>query len=275
MEQIVVEYVSDVGNLGALIQVLVIAGARPLGFVLLCPVFSRFGIQEGLIRGGVLLALSMPALPIVVLHFATVATPAPLATALIICKELIIGVVLGLLVGLPFWAATAAGDTIDMGRGASMGTLVDPGSGAESTVTGTFLFLACVIWLIASGVFIPALFGPLYETYALYPIMEPLPPVDPARGAQALAFLGRLTAAGLILALPLVLPFLLLDVLLTVAAKYVQQISPMFLSMSAKQGIFVLLLLVYTTFIATFVFAELGREAHNPISLFLFLGDPR
>ncbi len=272
MEQLLVKYLTTGGNISALLVALVLAGARPLGFVLLCPLFSRFGVQDGIVRGGILLALLMPALPLVLQEFTVTGQPDTGALAFLVGKEVFIGLVLGLLSGLPFWAAAAAGDMIDMSRGSAMGNLIDPGSGSETSVTGTFLFLASVLFLIASGAFFPALFAPLFDTYGFYPIFAPLPRFELAMGAEVLAFLSTLARAGLILALPMILPFLILDVLLAVAGKYIQQLNIMFLAMTVKQAIFVVLLLLYTSILITQAFNTLGSETGNAALLRRYFG---
>lgn len=219
--------------------------ARPLGFVMILPIFTRFNLTAGLIRGALLVALAAPVLPMVLTTVAAVgAVPGMGWTAVNMGKELLIGLVLGMLCGVPFWAVMAAGDLIDLQRGASMANLIEPGAGGEVSVTGTLLFLITVGWLIGTGAFAPALFGPLYDSYALFPVTAPLS-LPPDRAVVMLQLLDNVLRAGLVLALPIVVPLLLTEIAIALAGRHIQQINAMFLAMSVKQAVFLLLMLAY------------------------------
>lgn len=163
----------------------------------------------------------------------------------LLIKEMMIGVVLALLLGIPLWAVVAAGDFIDMQRGASMSTIVEPGSGEETTLTGTLFFLTTALVLISSGWFIEVLLESLYGTYQAWPVLRPLPSLDPQAGAGALILLDNLFETGLVLALPILGPLLLAEIALGLAGKYTQQINVMFVAMSLKQVIYILILPIY------------------------------
>lgn len=272
MENSVIGFFASIENFSIVMVALAIGAARPLGFVIMCPIFSRFAIKEGIVRGGVLVALTLPVFPSVLTEIHAAGVPEPTSMLMIIVKEMAIGFLLALITGLPFWAAATAGDFIDMGRGASMGNLVDPGSGGETSVTGTFLFLTCVLWLIAAGVFIPAVFGPLFETYKVYPVLEMLPALNPENGALALDFLSDLARAGLVLAIPILIPMFLVEALLAISGKYIQQLNVMFLSMSVKQAIYVLILLIYAAAFAGYVSGLVGERTAANDMLKAFLG---
>ena len=261
---------------GQMLVVLVLVAARPLGFIALMPLFGRFHLTVGFLRGAVLAAMIMPVLPGAIMQ---VAVQPGLVTAGampgLIGRELIVGVVLGVLTGIPFWAAMAAGEFVDAQRGASMALLFDPGSGTEESLTGTLLLLVCVLVLATAGMLIPALFGPLYASYEVIPLLEPLPPLDPAQGALALALLDTLLRAGIILALPMIVPLLLVEMGLVIATKYIPQLNAMFLAMSVKQALFVILMLAYATLLARYAMGMLGDPALGPGALRPFLDATR
>ncbi|PZU13578.1 MAG: hypothetical protein DI591_13045 [Citromicrobium sp.] len=227
------------GRLGQPLVLLVLCAARPLGFVYLMPLFGRFHLNTGYLRGAVMVAMIMPLFPAALAQLA--ADP------------------------------TLTGDIIDMQRGASMAQLIDPGSGGESSVTGTLLLLVCLLLLAASGALAPALFGPLFESYRVVPLFDPLPPVEPATGALALGLLDTLLRSGLLLALPLVVPLLLVELGIVIATKYLPQLNAMFLSMSVKQGVHAVLLAVSATLLAGYALDLTGHPALSPEALRAFL----
>jgi type III secretion protein T len=232
---------------------LILSAARPLAFVMVTPIFTRFGLQEGVIRGALLLAFAAPILPGTYAELSLAASPSLLEMALLLFKELSIGVLLAVLLGLPLWAIAAAGDIIDMQRGASMAELVDPGSGDQTTPTGTLFFLLAALLLVSNGWFTEVLLASLYDTYAIWPVLAPLPSLGPAMGAPVLGLLDRLLETAMLLAMPLFAALLLTEISLAIACKYVQQINVMFLAMGVKQIVYAVLLPVYFATLMFFV----------------------
>ncbi|MEO0829830.1 MAG: type III secretion system export apparatus subunit SctT, partial [Pseudomonadota bacterium] len=214
-----------------------LSAARPLAFIFVLPLFSRFGLQQGLIQGGVMIAFAAPVFPGISADLQAMASIPIVDMAVLLMKELMIGVILGLVLGLPLWAIVAAGDMIDMQRGASMSSIVDPGSGDETTITGTFFFLIAALVLISAGWFTEVLLETLYGSYTGWPVLAALPALDPAAAAGALVLLDNLIETGLVLAFPVFAPLFLAEIALAIAARYTQQINVMFLSMSLKQVI--------------------------------------
>ncbi|OUJ03606.1 flagellar biosynthetic protein FliR [Acetobacter cibinongensis] len=81
------------------------AMARPMGLLSIHPVFTRFQIT-GLLRGAMALVLALPAVPFI----ATMLEQTPhtgIALMMLGVKEGLLGCVLGLLLGMPFWMLDA------------------------------------------------------------------------------------------------------------------------------------------------------------------------
>lgn len=245
---------------------LLLAAARPLAFIFVLPLFNRFDLQAGLIRGAVMLAFAAPVFPSVVTDLAALPPPSMSALLGLLVKELLLGLLLGLILGLPLWAVVAAGDFIDMQRGAQMATLADPGAGEEVTVTGTVFFLMIALILVTSGWFTEVLLETLYESYAGWPVLRALPPLTPEAGAAALGLLDNLLETGLVLAIPVVGTMLLAEVALGLAARYTQALNAMFVAMSLKQAIYVLVLPVYFASLVYFTQGEV-RELGGALSV--------
>lgn len=255
-----------------LVTLLPLTAARPLGYILLLPLFGRFHLNVGYLRGALIVAMILPVLPAAIAAADTdpaLLSPSRLPGLMVV--EFLTGAILGLLTGLPLWAATAAGDFMDMQRGAQMAQLLDPGSADQQSVTGTLLLLVCVMVLAAKGMLIPALFGPVLDSYAVMPLFAPLPELVPGQGALALGLLDTLTRTGVILALPVLVPLLLIEVAVAVATKYIPQLNAMFLSMSIKQGVHTLLMILYAVLLAQYAIRLGDNEALRPDALGAFL----
>lgn len=232
---------------------LILAASRPLAFVMVTPLFTRFGLQAGPIRAGILAAFAGPVMPGLYAEILAVDV-IPFAVIVgYVLKELIIGLILALFLGVPLWAVAAAGDYIDAQRGAQMASIVDPGSGDEVTPTGTLFFLITALVLTSSDWFRDMLVASLYSSYAIWPILKALPAFDPAAGGAVLAVLSAVARTGLTLAIPILGSLLLTEFTLAAVGKYIQQLNVMFLAMAAKQVLYVILLPIYFTVLLYYV----------------------
>lgn len=270
--QAVIAAVMEPQGVRQLVTLLPAAAARPLGYILLLPVFSRFHLNVGYLRGALVVAMILPVMPSAIALAA--ADPSLLGIGRLpglMAAEFLVGALLGLLAGMPMWAALAAGDFIDMQRGAQMAQLFDPGSSDQQSVTGTMLVLVCILVLCAQGILIPALFGPLLDSYRVIPMFAPLAALQPAQGALALRLLDTLLHTGLVLALPVMVPLLLIELAVAIATKYMPQLNSTFLAMSVKQAVYALLMVVYATMLAGYAIRLSGSADLRPDALRAFV----
>lgn len=233
------------------------AMARPLAMVIIVPAFAAFATTM-LLRSAIVFALALPLLPAVVAGVSLDGGPggalgnaesALPSTLLLMPKEVLLGVVLGLLLGLPFWAAQAAGDFIDNQRVASSGTLLDPSAGALATVTGTF-FTIVLIAIFYAGDGLRSLLSVLYASYRIWPVEQLLPTWPGDAGAALLEILDGILRLGLLLAAPVVLLLLAVDFVLGMVGRFAPQLNVFDLSLSAKSAIFLVALVLYWSFLA-------------------------
>jgi len=245
---------------------LALSAARPLAFIMVTPIFTRFGLQAGLIRGALLLAFSAPVFINLQLELASLPALSNFEFVVILAKEFLIGLLLALVLGIPLWAVAAAGDMIDFQRGASMAELVEPGSGDVTSPTGTLFFLLIALLLASSDWFRDVLLHNLYLTYHHWPVLEPIPPLKLSAGAGVLALLDAIIRTGLILSIPIFGSMLLTEISLALAGKYIQQLNIMFLAMGVKQIVYAILLPVYFASLIYFMRGEIA-ELTNTIEV--------
>ena len=249
-----------------------LSAARPLAFIFVLPLFTRFGLQQGLIQGAIMIAFAAPVFPGLTAELSSIA-PLPIPTlAVLLVKELLIGLLLALILGMPLWAVVTAGDIIDAQRGASMATLIEPGSGEETTITGTLFFLITALILVSSGWFVEVLLASLYGTYEAWPVLQVLPALDPEAGAGALQLLNGLLETGLVLAIPVLAPLLLAELALGLAGKYTQQMNVMFVAMSVKQIVYIMILPIYFGALIYYMRGEIRDLSEARFILDGFLG---
>ncbi|MBE7212826.1 MAG: flagellar biosynthetic protein FliR, partial [Gluconacetobacter diazotrophicus] len=110
---------------------------RPMAILSINPVFSRLELSN-LLKGAVATALVFPMWPVVVNAMGGEA-PGITALLLVVVKESLVGLAIGVPLGLPFWGLLAVGDIVDQQRGATQGRLNDPAGFGDESVTGTLL----------------------------------------------------------------------------------------------------------------------------------------
>lgn len=163
----------------------------------------------------------------------------------IMAKEIFIGLALGWLVGIMFWAVESAGFFIDNQRGGSSAQMTDPWSIDQTSPTGSLLFQTMVFLFYSGGGFL-AFLSMLFATYQLWPVGELLP--WPTSSQFPLLFageFGRLFLYVVLLSAPIVIVCFLSDFCLGIINRFAQQLNVFVLSMGVKSGITALLLLLY------------------------------
>jgi type III secretion protein T len=222
------------------------AFSRILGVMIVMPSFTRLGVTT-VVRSGIALALALPLVPMLVGSLAI--RQVPLATmGALLFKETAVGILVGLVLGVPLWAAEAAGDIVDLQRGASFTSLFDPEGTGESSVAGTLLGLAMVAVYYGSGGLFVTL-RTLYDSYGIWPIDRFLPLL----GADAGLLLLRL-----MLVAPIVICLFLADILLALVSRAAPHFNVFALSLAVKNLAFAILMVIYGTFLAGYMGKDLG-----------------
>ncbi|MEM6340359.1 MAG: flagellar biosynthetic protein FliR, partial [Pseudomonadota bacterium] len=106
-------------------------------------------------------------------------------------------------------------------------------------------FLITALILVTSGWFTEVLLESLYGTYQTWPVLSPLPALTPEAAEGGLILLDNLLETGIVLSIPLLAPLLLAEIALALAGRYTQQINVMFVAMSLKQVLYVLIMPIY------------------------------
>lgn len=171
---------------------------RWLGVMNLVPLFSAQALPS-LLRNVVALALALPMLPATVLHL----RQHPLYLGMLILlglKEVMLGLLLGCLLAIPFWLFEAVGVYLDNQRGANV-QAVNPTASADASELGLALQQALIVMLLHAGLF-GLLIAPVYQSFHDWPPWASLPPLDEAALERLLPLFTHLMVASLIVASP-------------------------------------------------------------------------
>lgn len=246
-----------------------LAIARITPIVVIVPAFTRLGIA-GIVQGGVAMALAIPLVPIIVgvlgPDLPTLGKMAPL-----MLKEPLIGVIIGLVLGVPFWAAEAAGEVVDYQRATAFAALADPASSTQQSVTGAFLSVAIVgLFYVSGGLDI--LIGVIYDSYAIWPPANLGPVLGADAGIIVIGLMDSIFRLGVMLLVPLILALLLTDVLLALLARAAPNLHVFDISMGLKSLVLTALLVLYLGFLARYMADTLRQVPQAPALLQRIMG---
>jgi len=224
--------------------------ARLLAVFAVNPLFTRFGLT-GLIRGGVAFALALPLVPALAPQVEA-ASPTGAAILALLVKEAAVGILIGLVTGVPFWAAEAAGEFLDQQRGSEAATIPDPGQANEAGITGTLFGLTLVTVFFLSGG-MSLLTGAIYDSWTIWPALDPVPRFSADAALRTLRLVDALFRTGLILAAPLLIALLLTELALALVGRFAPALNVFDLAMSVKGIVFVVGLPLYVLFLPRYL----------------------
>ena len=157
-----------------------------------------------------------------------------LGAALVLVREMLCGLALGLAVALVFAAIRQTGEIIQMQMGLADAEIIDPLSGNESEPVGLLFEMAFLVLFLAAGGH-HLLLAMIMRSYEAFPIGQ-----TPSVAVMASAILqagSLMLVFGLKLAAPLLAGFLLLAVALAVLARALPEMNILLASLPLRVGL--------------------------------------
>jgi len=230
----------------------------------LVPIITR-SVFPGLLSVSISAGFALVAAPAIAPHLGTdISTGAMLAIAL---KECVVGLMLGFMLALPFWAVELVGFLIDNQRGESISATLNPIAGHDTSTLGQLFSVAFVVFVLTSGGF-SRLLRILYDSYTLWPPLSFWPMLSRANASFWLSSLNSMLETMLMLSAPVVLAMLLVELGLALVSHFAPQLQVFFLAMPLKSA---LALFVLTVYVVT-MFDYLGRQFNGIAALLPRLG---
>lgn len=232
--------------------------ARPVGILLIMPIFTRAEMGN-LIRLGFAFALALPILGYSQQSIApSEADISVIRLALVALKELFVGLLIGFVLGIPFWAIQSVGELIDTQRGITNEVApVDPTTKSQSSALGLFLgILAITVFVAADGM--NTLVETLYGSYALWPIRNFLPATDLDAMMNLARLVDRVLRTAMLVGGPVIVLMLLLDVSVMLIGRYAPQLNANDLAPTLKNVAVVIFLSAYAGYLFDYIGVEIG-----------------
>ena len=225
--------------LGDWLTVLILSVTRLACALRFCPPFSE-SILTGPARHVVVILLALPILPTVLTHQPHLQSP--VVVLAFVTKEVVIGCCIGFLAAIPFRVIEIVGNLIDNQRGATMGEVLSPMSGAQEAPLASFLMEVAMAFFYISGAVLLFL-KTFYWSITLFPVTQGVAMTALLPG-ELLGSVDGLMRLAVVLAAPVVLIMVLATLGLGLVNRSAPQLNVFFLSMPVKSalGIWVLLL---------------------------------
>ncbi|WP_241236360.1 flagellar biosynthetic protein FliR [Brevibacillus marinus] len=253
------------------LPVFLLVFVRMTAFMVTVPVFAARGVPNQVKVGLSFFAafLSFSYIP------QTAPIPLDLAFALHAVKEALVGIMLGLVLQIVFFAVQVAGGLIDMQNGFALANVIDPRTGAYVPLTGNFKnILATLYFLSIDGHHM--LIRGIITSYQAVPIDLQWGPL----GSEALFLLvvkvfGYMFMSAFLIAAPVVVALFLVDLSLGIIAKSVPQFNIFVVGLPIKIfASFLVLLVVMPGFLV--VLSELFKNMFLAMSeMMTILGGQR
>ncbi len=179
---------------------------------------------------------------------------------IMLLKEAAAGTIIGFFFGSVLWAMSAAGELIDTKVGATMGQLVDPLSGQQTSLTGVLLGrFAQIIFVMAGG--LTLLVGTVMESYVIWP-MGPGPlMLNPGSVMYFEGEFGRLFMLVFIFAAPVLTVLYVIDAGMGFLNRFAQQFNVFALSMPIKSAAAIFMLILTLPLLARSVIGDMESRS--------------
>lgn len=230
--------------------VLTITLPRFLAIFLMLP-FFRSEFISSTARNGVAIMLSVIVLPVVSHQLDTVEFNG-LFFIVMIAKEAVLGMLIGYMVSIIFWAIASTGEMIDLQRGAMSAQMFTPIVGGQTSPLGSFLTQTVAAFLFTTGGFI-VLLSAIYETYVLWPVTSYYPHFNIETAIIFLQQFDQILAVALLMAAPIVIIMLLAELALGLMGRFVPTVNIFLLAMPIKSILVFFVLSLYLGTIMAFL----------------------
>lgn len=223
---------------------------------------------RGLLKTAVVVATAMP---VAVSNYYSIDYESfhSLSLAFTLLKEAAIGMLIGVLLSLPFNIFISVGAIIDNQRGATSGQMADPALG-QTTFLGSFMQRTFVIVMIEAGMF-GLLFSIIIDSYALWPVAANFPEMLFSGEQLVISQFSDMTQKIMLYVLPVLIVMLMIDLGFAILGLFSPQMQVYFLSMPAKSIVALLVLALYATSMWYYGVLELERfndlKANLPLLL--------
>lgn len=192
-----------------------------------------------------------------------------LGFSVLVLKEMIIGIVLGLMCNLCFYIVSFAGQIMDMEMGLSMANMYDPTTNIQVTVTGNIYNYFLMLMLVVTNMHY-YIIRAITDSFSYFNIGEAIIRTDVLKNIMV-DFMANYFLIAVRIVLPVFCCMLLINVILGVLTKAAPQMNMFAVGIQIKVivGIILLIILVQTLpTVSDFIFQEMKEVITDVIHAF-------
>ncbi len=213
------------------------------------------------LRNGIIMILSLFILPLT--HEQLLDVKMDVMTMLtLMLKEGILGLLLGYVLSVPFWALKAAGFLIDMQRGVMSALFFSPMTNNMVSPLGNLFNIFLTTLLLVSGGFL-FLLQTLFLSYQTWPIDRFFPQFTLEVASFFLQQLDVLLYTSVLIAGPFLGMMFLVDFGLGMVGRFLPQLNVFLAAMPIKSGLTFFMLTLYIGFLAEYLKEGFFRIGNN------------
>lgn len=229
---------------------------RALVCLSILPGFSLRSLT-GIMRNAVAIAIALPAaLP--TYAFVQETPPDYFLAGLLCMKEAAIGLLLGVVMSIPIWAAESVGNILDTQRSPIQ---IQPNNASfdrDASALGAMLLQAVVLVMIEAGLFV-MLARILMESYGPWPAFNLMPPFEPGHLDVLVKRFAELLWHVVVYGGPVLIPLLLIDLAFALLGVFASNLQVSSVSSPIKSVVGLFILLVYWPTFSHYVAGDFAR----------------
>ena len=247
----------------------VLAMARIGGAFAICPALTESMIP-GVARHAATLGFAVLAVPFIYTSMPP-GEPSGWMFTILAAREALIGFLIGFFSAIPFWIAENVGNFIDNQRGATMGEVYSPLSGAQVSTTGIF-FTQIVSTIFFVGGAILVFLGAIYSSYLIWPVFKEGVSFMKDAPVEILGSLDGMLRTTVVISAPVIIIMFLATLGLGLVNRTAPQLNVFFLSMPVKSALGVAMLIIYLPFIMDMLMYTKEGAILGPVQKLLGVG---
>jgi type III secretion protein T len=229
---------------------LAISMPRPLALFSILPVMTRLGLPQ-LLQSALIIVISFPVAAPLFFEIQPLQPLSPVFTVVLCLKEAVLGLLIGMVMAIPFWAMEMAGDIVDLIRQAPEVELQDPRNTTQATPTGTLFSIFSSLYFISVGGFI-IIINTIYKSYEVWPALKEWPSIDENAVGRILELFDSLFKASFLIAAPILIFILVAYFILIIISRFAPQTNVFSLSLSFKNIGFLVAIQIYGSYIISY-----------------------
>jgi len=236
------------------------------------PIFSRQVLGGTLFRNGLVMSLGLFIFPITAAHIEPGSALIEAQTIIFIMfKEAILGLFIGFIAAIPFWAIEASGFFIDNQRGATLASTINPALGSQTTPTGILLTQALITLFFVGGSML-GFMAMLFQSFITWPVVTFFPGFNQSFAYFFYGQMALMLTLCVLMAAPVIIAMFIAEFGLALISRFAPQLNVFILALPIKSVIASAILVVYAGTLLTHFDRELIKLINIPLTLGPVLG---